>query len=117
MTLAWDTYTDLNATGLKIESSLDQSTWITLVDDIATNYVASEIPDNPTDDQRVYYRMKAFNGTEESEPSNIVSYYWTTDGGGHSGPAAVGGIRLLDCDNILQDTNHADYNTCLNRNI
>ena len=117
MTLAWDIYTDSNATGLKIESSIDQSVWATVVDNIPTTNVASEIPDNTTDDQRVYYRMKGFNATLESGPSNVVSYFWTTGGGGHSGPAPVGGVKLLDCDEILLDDQHPNYNTCLNRNI
>ena len=117
LTVAWDTYTDTNATGLRIESSLDQTNWSTVVDNIPTDAVASEIPDGP-DSTRVYYRMRAFdNATPEnvSDPSNVISYYWTTGGGGFEGIAPVDGIKLLDCDAIIQDDTHPDYDTCVNR--
>jgi len=117
LTVAWDAYTDDTATGLRIESSIDQSTWSTAVDNIPTTNVASDIPDGP-DSTRVYYRMRAFDDATPqnvSDPSNVISYFWTTGGGGHEGIAPVDGIKLLDCDAILQDANHPDYNTCVNK--
>ena len=117
LTVAWDAYTDTNATGLRIESSTDQTNWSTSVDSIPTDAVASDIPDGP-DNTRVYYRMRAFdNATPEnvSDPSNVISFYWTTGGGGFEGIAPVDGIKLLDCDAIIQDDTHPDYDTCVNR--
>lgn len=117
LTVAWDTYTDANATGLRIESSTDQSTWSTAVDNIPTNLISSEIPDGPNA-TRVYYRMRAFDdATPEnvSDPSNVISFYWTTGGGGFEGIAPVDGIKLLDCETIELDVNHPDYDTCVNR--
>ena len=81
MTVAWDAYTDTEAT---------------------------EIPDNPNDQERVYYMMRAYDSGEDAESgnSNVISYFWTTGGGGHTGPAGVGGVSLIDCgplDNISDD--------------
>lgn len=114
LTVAWDAYTDDTATGLRIESSIDQTNWSTVVDNIPTDAVASDIPDG-VDYTRVYYRMKAFNATDVSDPSNVISYYWTTGGGGHTGIAPVDGVKLLDCDTILQDDTDPNYSTCVNR--
>ena len=105
MTLAWDAYTDPIATNLAIYVSQDNNVWSILVDNIPTASVASEIPDHQTNNQRMYYMMRAFDSVnnEESANSESVSFYWTADGGGFEGPAGVGGIRLLDC-SILDGT-------------
>ena len=116
MTLAWDTYTDSTATGLRIEASTDKANWSTIVDNIPTDKVAAEVPDG-ADYTRIYYRMKAFNSDDISQPSEVVSFYWSTGGSGQTGLAPVDGIRLLDCDSILQDSNNPNYDTCLNRYI
>jgi hypothetical protein len=115
MSIQWDTYTDENASGLRIESSIDKITWNIIVDDILTSKIASEIP-NGQSYTRIYYRIVAFNATDQSLPSNIVSFYWTEGGGGHEGLAPASNIQLLDCDLILEDTNHPDYSTCLEQN-
>ena len=114
LTLSWDTYSDVNATGLRIEKSADNSTWTMAVDNIATDKVASDVPDGG-DFTRVYYRMRAFNATDTSNPSNVISFYWSSGGGGYEGLAPVDGVRFLDCDEILLDQNHADYATCESR--
>jgi hypothetical protein len=116
MTLAWDSYTDPTATGLRIESSTNNVDFTTIVDDITTDNIASEVPDGP-DNTRVYYRMKAFNSTESSTPSNMVSFFWTTGGGGYSGLPPIDNIRLLDCDTILTDPSNPNYALCEGRHI
>ena len=109
LTLAWNSYSDTGATDLRIYHSLDQSEWTLLVDSIPTDMVASEIPDG-SENTRVYYMMRAVdtnpNPDAESGNSNVVSYFWTTGGNGHTGPTAVGGITLINCgplDNIPDD--------------
>lgn len=116
MTVAWDTYTDPVATGLRLESSTDNSTWTTAVGDIPTSMVASDIPNGP-DNTRVYYRMVAFNASEDADPSNIISFYWTTGGNGFEKVAPATGIKFLDCASILLDNTDPDYGTCLNRYV
>jgi len=108
LTLAWNSYSDTGATDLRIYHSLDQSEWTLLVDSIPTDMVASEIPDGSVN-TRVYYMMRAVdtnpNPDAESGNSNVVSYFWL-EGGGHTGPSAVGGITLINCgplDNIPDD--------------
>lgn len=115
LTLAWDSYTDPDATGLRIEASTDGgANWSTLVDNIPTTYTAANIPDG-TEYTRVFYRMRAFNATDTSDPSNSVSFYWLPDGGGYEGLAPVNGIKLLDCDEILAGpSDHPDFGTCQN---
>lgn len=121
MTLAWDEYTDTAATDLRIYHSTDQTNWTVLVDSIPTSMVASEIPDNANNQERVYYMMRGANTTatpeEESGNSNIVSYFWTTSGGGHTGPAGVGGISLIDCEpyDSKPDDGSPEWETCSNR--
>lgn len=117
MTLAWDAYTDPAATNLRIEASTDNITWNIEVDSIETSIVASDVPNGP-DSTRIWYRLRAYNTNtqEQSDPSNVVSYFWTTGGGGFEGVAPVDGVRLLDCDEIILDDQHPDYDTCLNRN-
>ena len=124
MTLAWDVYTDSKATNLRIYQSLDQTNWTILVDNIPTDMVASEIPDHTTDYERVYYMMRAADTTvptndpkHESPNSNVISYYWTTGGSGHTGPEAVNGVTLIDCgyyDNIPDDGS-SQWDLCMNR--
>lgn len=115
LTLAWDSYTDPDATGLRIYSSTDNTNWSTSVDNIATDKVASDIPDG-SDYTRIWYKIVAFNANGDSVPSNVVSFYWTFGGGGNEGLAPMNDIRLLDCDQILAgpDT-HADYAICESR--
>ena len=117
LTLGWGVYSDPTATGLRIQSSTDNSNWTTSVDNIATDKVASVIPDG-ADYTRVWYRIIAFNSTDASTPSNVVSFYWNTGGGGNEGLAPMSQIRLLDCDEILAgpDT-HTDYAICESRHI
>lgn len=105
MTLVWDPYSDELADSFTIYHSTDQSNWVELVENIPTSYIATEIPDG-ADNTRIYYMMRAVFADGESGNSNVVTYYWTTGGGGHTGPAAVGGVSLLDCgplDNIADD--------------
>ena len=116
LTLAWDTYTDPDATGIKIYSSVNGTDFTLLVDNIPKTDVAVEIPDGP-DYTRVYYHATGFNATDESVPSNQISFMWSTGGGGTSGLGPVDGIHLLDCDTILQDPQHADYAICQGRHI
>ena len=119
MTVAWDAYTDTEATDLRIYHSLDQSTWSLLVDSIPTNIVASEIPDNPNDQERVYYMMRAYDSGEDAESgnSNVISYFWTTGGGGHTGPAGVGGVSLIDCGPLdtISDDGSPEWDICQGR--
>ena len=119
MTLAWDAYTDTKATDLRIYSSLDQSTWAILLDSIPTGSVAAEIPDNPVDNQRVHYLMRAFDSvsSQESGDSNSISFYWTTGGAGFEGPAGVDSIKFLDCDPFdgIADDGTAEWGLCNGR--
>ena len=119
MTLTWDVYSDPVATNLRIYHSMDNTNWTAiLIDDIPTNNIASEIPDG-NDNERVYYRMTANDSvnSEESTPSNTVSFYWTTGGSGHTGPAGIGGLRLLDCNpfDLITDDGSNDWDLCNNR--
>ena len=117
LTLAWDSYTDPNATGLRIYSSTDNTNWSVAVDNISTGMVASAIPDG-SDYTRVWYKMVAFDSNDESAPSNTISFYWTFGGGGNEGLAPMNDIRLLDCDQILAGSDtHADYAVCESRHI
>ena len=112
LTLVWDTYTDTVATELRIYTSPTGigETWTELVVDIPTNNVASEIPDG-ADNTRVYYMIRAVDelavpNEALSGNSNVVSYFWTTDGNGYGGPSAVGGVSFINCDeydNIVDD--------------
>lgn len=111
-TIAWD-YTnpavgdDGHANGFRLYSSIDKTTWSSLTeyDGAVTNGV---LPFHTSDDQRIYYRLTAFNDDGESEPSNITSFYWKTGDGtpggsvGWSGPQAPGLLRIVDCDKIGQ---------------
>ena len=116
LTLEWDPYTDPDATGLRIYHSTDNVNFTLLVDSIPMDKVACEIPNGP-DYTRVYYHATGFNADGESLPSNTVSFMWSTGGGGSEGLLPMDTIRLLDCDAILQDPNHADYATCQGRYI
>ena len=111
LTLVWNPYLDTTATFLRIESSTDGINYIIAVDTIPTAMVATAIPNGP-DQTRVYYRMRAYNDIDQSTTSNVVSFYWTTGGGGWEGLSPVDNIHLLDCDAILTDPNHADYALC-----
>jgi len=99
MALAWDEYTDPTATYLRIESSTDNSSFSTLVNDISTEALGSLVPNHTTDNQRVYYRLIAYNTSDQSTPSNTVSYFWTTNGGGQQGLLKPGDIHFVDCSN------------------
>lgn len=99
LAVAWDPYNDPDATGLRLEQSLDQQNWEALVDNIPTDAVATGVPNHTADYQRVYYRLVAFNADEVSDPSNVISYYWTTGGGGTEGIGSPGNLRFIDCDN------------------
>ena len=116
MTVAWDAYTDTAATGLRIESSTDQSTWSTAVNNIPVNMTATDIP-NGADNTRMYYRMLAFNASETSDPSHVITFFWTTGGNGYENISPVNGIKLLDCVTIMQNSAHPDYDTCVNRYV
>lgn len=99
MALAWDTYSDPLATGLRLEESIDNSNWSTLVDNIPTSDTAVAVPTHQTENERVFYRLVAFNSTDVSSPSNVISYFWTTGGGGYKGLQTPGLIRFIDCSN------------------
>lgn len=99
MAVEWDPYSDPDAEGLRLQQSEDQVTWATCVDNIPTSDTTLAVPTYSKDNTRVYYRMVAYAGEDVSEPSNVVSYYWTTGGGGHEGLAAPGMIRFIDCTN------------------
>jgi hypothetical protein len=119
MTLAWDPYSDPQATDLRVYHSTSSSgPWSLLVDSIPKDKVSSEIPDG-ADYTRIYYLMRAYDsaGDQESADSNIVSFYWTTGGAGHEGPAGIQEIKLLDCDSILSDPTNPDYELCTNRHV
>ena len=119
LTLAWDPYSDTVTTDLRIYTSIDKTTWSILVDSIPADEVASEIPDNLNDYERVYYMMRAYDSVndEESGNSNVVSYFWTSGGSGHTGPAGVGGVRLLDCSSFdaIPDDGSAEWTLCNDR--
>lgn len=117
LTTAWDSYTDPNANIFRIYSSLNESgPWAVLIDDIPLSHVAAEIPDHTTDNERVYYIIRAYDSVDdlESENSDIVSFYWTTGGGGYEGPSSVMGIRLLDCDpyDAIPDDGSPEWQIC-----
>jgi len=101
MALAWDEYTDSTATYLRLESSLttNPADFSTLVNDISTEALGSLVPNHTTDNQRVYYRLIAYNTSDQSTPSNTVSYFWTTNGGGQQGLLKPGDIHFVDCSN------------------
>lgn len=96
MAVMWDQYTDPNATGLRIESSTDQSDWSIEKDNIDTGDTGASITAG-ADNTRVYYRMKAFNATDVSDPSNVVSFFWTTGGDGSVGLQTPGVAGFVDC--------------------
>lgn len=102
MALQWDSYTDSSADGLRILSSTDNINFSTLVDNIPTDKVVSTVPNGPQN-TRVYYKMIAFDGDVESTPTNTVSYYWDSQGGGSIGIQAPGTIRLIDCSDPAND--------------
>ena len=104
LVLAWDAYSDPNATGLRLQSSLNQTTWATLVDNIPTDSIATAVPNHITDYERVYYRLVAFNATDVSDPSNVISFYWTTGGGGSEGVGSPGNLRFINCDDPQNPT-------------
>ena len=114
LTLAWDTYTDPDATGIRIYHSTNGTDFALLIDNIPTDKVAVIVPDG-TDYTRVYYVATGFNETDESVNSNMVSFMWSTGGSGSTGVGPVDGIHLLDCDTILLDPQHADYALCNGR--
>ena len=116
LTLVWDAYDDPNATGIRIYHSTDNTNFTILVDNIPTDKVACEIPQG-SDYTRIYYHATGFNTDDESLPSNVVSFMWSTGGGGSEGLLPMDTIRLLDCESVLQDPNHADYATCQGRYI
>ena len=97
MAVAWDAYTDPIATGLRLEESTDQSNWTIAVDNIPTSDTAVAIPTHQTENERVFYRLVAFNSTDVSSPSNVISYFWTTGGGGYEGLQTPGLIKFIDC--------------------
>ena len=117
MTLAWDDYVDSSADGLRVYHSVNESTWSVLVDNIPTSFSATEVPDNPVDNVRVYYLLRAFNDSGESIDSNTVSYFWATGGGGTVGPAAVVGISLIDCSifDSISDDGSLEWDLCKGR--
>jgi len=104
LVLAWEPYSDPNATGLRLQSSLDQQTWAALVDNIPTDNIAVAVPNHTADYERVYYRLVAFNATDISDPSNVVSFYWTTGGGGSEGVGSPGNLRFIDCNDPQNPT-------------
>ena len=119
MSVAWDQYTDTKATDLRIYSSVDQTNWSILVDSIPTDQVAAEIPNHSQDYQRVYYMMRAHDvvANEESPDSESISFYWTTGGQGHVGPAGIQGIKLLDCApyDAIADDGSPEWGICNGR--
>lgn len=118
-TIVWDTYTDTEADTLRIyQSSTKPYNWQELTFGIAKDNVAAEVPAGP-DNTRVYYKMNAHDSTNdmESSDSDVVSFYWTTGGGGTVGPAGVGGIRLLDCSTYdsITDDGSPEWDICAGR--
>ena len=107
-TIAWD-YTNPavgdegHADGFRLYSSIDKNTWTPMVT-FNGDVTSGLLPYHTSDDQRVFYRLTAYNGDGESEPSNITSFYWKTGDGtaggstGWSGPQAPGGLKIVDCD-------------------
>ena len=114
MTLAWDSYSDPEADVLRVYHSTDQATWTPLIDSIPTNMVAVELPDHTADNTRVYYLLRASGDAGEGPDSNVVSYFWTTDGGGRTGLGAVTGISLLDCSayDAISDDGSLEWGLC-----
>lgn len=110
MAVVWDAYTDPTANFLRLESSIDNSSWSTSIDNIATTDTALAVTQNATDYQRVYYRMVAFNGDEVSLPSNVVSYFWTMDGGGQISLQTPGGLGVINCSD--QSNTQAEKDIC-----
>jgi len=101
MNLKWDEYTDSSSSELRIYESTDPTeprTYTILIPGIPTSDVTVNVPTGP-DNTRVYYIIRAYSADldMESEDSNEVSYYWTTNGGGILGPAGVTGLTLIDC--------------------
>ena len=102
VTVMWDLYNDEDATHLKIERSINGTTWTdekTAIDKGLTGAALTTQPDGTY----IYYRMKAYNNntTSESIPSNVVDFTWdsTTTGGGSS-IQSPGGFGFVDCDNV-----------------
>ena len=122
MTVKWDTYTDTEASQLRIYKSTDQVNWDIEVTGIPTSYIASELPDG-TANARIYYIMRAYSETLdlESGNSNTVSVFWSNNGDGSvtgiTGPAGVGGLQLLDCSlyDGTTDDGSINWDTCSNR--
>ena len=117
LTLAWDAYSDPEASVLRIYGGASESgSWAIVVGDIPTTYEASQLPDNPNDNERVYYTIRAYDSVNdlESANSNIVSFYWTTGGGGSEGAAAVSGIRFLNCNpyDAMPDDGSPEWAIC-----
>lgn len=119
-TLVWDAYTDTEADSLRIYQSTtgDAGPWTAIVNSIPTDMIASDVPNGP-DNTRVHYMMRAHSSGLDVESSNsdTVSFFWTTGGGGSTGPAGIGGIRLLDCTEYdgVPDDGSDNWDICAGR--
>jgi len=111
VTVMWDLYNDEDATHLKIERSINGTTWTdekTAIDKGLTGAALTTQPDGTY----IYYRMKAYNTTSESIPSNVVDFTWdsTTTGGGSS-IQSPGGFGFVDCTTATSPS--PEYNACV----
>ena len=103
--IAWDeVVADPVVTGYTLYSTTtptDEASWSELAN--YGNVTLGDLPDNPNDDERVYYRLTATNADGESGPSNVISFYWETGSAGGGpvngwvGPQAPTLFRIVDC--------------------
>jgi len=101
--IQWNLYSDPGADNLILESSVgDQSSWSEIEATIATTATVQAVAPPttiPAKGVRVWYKMFAENTSsgEKSDPSNVVSYLWKSDGTGQIGLQSPGGVGFLDC--------------------
>lgn len=100
--VSWDPYSDPQATGIRLQQSTDQTTWSTLIDNIAVSAVGVALPAHGTV-ERVWYRLVAFSADDISAPSNTVSLFWNTDGTVIEGLSGPGNFKWIDCNNPQGD--------------
>ena len=99
--LMWDPIQDDSVTEVRVFESTTQGQYNyaspTYTAPKNQNYV---VLTRGNDDTRYYWVARATDGTNDSVDSTEVSWVYYSSGGGGQGPAAPGGIGIIDCNTV-----------------
>jgi len=111
----WNEYTDPDATYLKIERSTDGVNWGDEKSQIDKALTGAQLETQPNGTYMMY-RMKAYNSSAESIPSNVVDFTWNSSvPGGGSSMQTPGEFGFVNCDTAIEPS--AEYDACVDAGI